>query len=243
MNNIYDDKAFFDAYSRMARSTGGLQAAGEWHQLQPLFPAMEGSRVLDLGCGYGWHCKYAVEQGAAEALGLDLSEKMIAEARARYADPRIRYEVCGIAEYSYPAGYYDLVVSNLALHYLADLDDIYRKVFSTLRPGGVFLFNIEHPVFTAGVREDWVRDTEGRPVCWPVDNYYYPGERTTLFLGQEVKKQHHTLTQILMGLIRCGFVLEAVEEAMPDPSMLDLPGMADEMRRPMMLLVKARKPF
>ena len=236
MNNIYDDKAFFDAYSRMARSTGGLEAAGEWHQLQPLFPAMEGSRVLDLGCGYGWHCKYAVEQGAAEALGLDLSEKMIAEARARNADPRIRYEVCGIAEYSYPAGYYDLVVSNLALHYLADLDDIYRKVFSTLRPGGVF------PVFTAGVREDWVRDTEGRPVCWPVDNYYYPGERTTLFLGQEVKKQHHTLTQILMGLIRCGFVLEAVEEAMPDPSMLDLPGMADEMRRPMMLLVKARKP-
>ena len=146
MNNIYDDKAFFDAYSRMARSTGGLEAAGEWHQLQPLFPAMEGSRVLDLGCGYGWHCKYAVEQGAAEALGLDLSEKMIAEARARNADPRIRYEVCGIAEYSYPAGYYDLVVSNLALHYLADLDDIYRKVFSTLRPGGVFLFNIEHPV-------------------------------------------------------------------------------------------------
>ena len=219
MNNIYDDKAFFDAYSRMARSTGGLEAAGEWHQLQPLFPPMEGSRVLDLGCGYGWHCKYAVEQGAVEALGLDLSEKMIAE-----------------------AGYYDLVVSNLALHYLADLDDIYRKVFSTLRPGGVFLFNIEHPVFTAGVREDWVRDTEGRPVCWPVDNYYYPGERTTLFLGQEVKKQHHTLTQILMGLIRCGFVLEAVEEAMPDPSMLDLPGMADEMRRPMMLLVKARKP-
>ena len=203
---------------------------------------MEGSRVLDLGCGYGWHCKYAVEQGAAEALGLDLSEKMIAEARARNADPHIRYEVCGIAEYSYPAGYYDLVVSNLALHYLADLDDIYRKVFSTLRPGGVFLFNIEHPVFTAGVREDWVRDAEGRPVCWPVDNYYYPGERTTLFLGQEVKKQHHTLTQILMGLIRCGFVLEAVEEAMPDPSMLDLPGMADEMRRPMMLLVKARKP-
>ena len=240
MNNIYDDKAFFDAYSRMARSTGGLEAAGEWHQLQPLFPAMEGSRVLDLGCGYGWHCKYAVEQGAAEALGLDLSEKMIAEARARNADPRIRYEVCGIAEYSYPAGYYDLVVSNLALHYLADLDDIYRKAFSTLRPGGVFLFNIEHPVFTAGVREDWVRDTEGRPVCWPVDNYYYPGERTTLFLGQEVKKQHHTLTQILMGLLHSGFVLEAVEEAEPSAEMLDIPGMRDELRRPMMLLVRAR---
>ena len=239
--NKYDNEIFFQKYSQMLRSQKGLQGAGEWSELEKILPDFCGKTVLDLGCGYGWHCKYAVEQGAVEALGLDLSEKMIAEARARNADPRIRYEVYGIADYRYPAGYYDLVVCNLARHYLANLEDISRQVFSTLRPGGVFLFNIEHPVFTAGVREDWIRDTEGRPVCWPVGNYYYPGERTTLFLGQEVKKQHHTLTQILMGLIRCGFVLEAVEEAMPDPSMLDLPGMADEMRRPMMLLVKARK--
>lgn len=216
MNNIYDDKAFFDCLfpdgpehrrTGSCRGMASAPAAVPCHGGQPGYwiwaAAMAGTANTP------WN------RAPAEALGLDLSEKMIAEARARNADPRIRYEVCGIAEYSYPAGYYDLVVSNLALHYLADLDDIYRKVFSTLRPGGVFLFNIEHPVFTAGVREDWVRDAEGRPVCWPVDNYYYPGERTTLFLGQEVKKQHHTLTQILMGLIRCGFVLEAVEEAMP----------------------------
>ena len=34
-------------------------------------------------------------------------------------------------------------------------------------------------------------------------------------------------------------VAQAVEEAQPPASMMDLPGMADEMRRPMMLLVKA----
>ena len=54
-------------------------------------------------------------------------------------------------------------------------------------------------------------------------------------------KQHHTLTQILMGLLTRGFALEAVEEAQPPADMLDLPGMADELRRPMMLLVKARR--
>ena len=63
----------------------------------------------------------------------------------------------------------------------------------------------------------------------------------TSFLGQEVRKQHHTLSQILMGLLRNGFALEAVEEAMPSEEMISLPGMKDEMRRPMMLLVKARK--
>ena len=56
-----------------------------------------------------------------------------------------------------------------------------------------------------------------------------------------MKKYHHTLTQILMGLIKAGFVLEAVVEGAPDPAQLDLPGMRDEMRRPMMLLVRARK--
>lgn len=44
-----------------------------------------------------------------------------------------------------------------------------------------------------------------------------------------------------MGLLHNGFTLQAVEEAMPSPDMLDIPGMKDELRRPMMLLVKAQK--
>lgn len=62
-----------------------------------------------------------------------------------------------------------------------------------------------------------------------------------MFLGCEVRKQHHTLTQILMGLIHYGFELQAVEEAQPSPDMLDIPGMKDELRRPMMLLVRAKR--
>ena len=47
----------------------GLAAAGEWHQLQLLFPDLAGRSVLDLGCGYGWHCRFCVEKGAKEVLG------------------------------------------------------------------------------------------------------------------------------------------------------------------------------
>ena len=55
-------------------------------------------------------------------------------------------------------------------------------------------------------------------------------------------KQHHTLTQILMGLLNSGFVLEVVEEVTPPEDMMDMPGMEHELRRPMMLLVRAKAP-
>ena len=239
--NIYDNQKFFDEYAQMTRSRQGLAGAGEWYQFRRMFPDLAGKTVLDLGCGYGWHCKYAAEQGAASVLGIDLSEKMIAEAEKKNTDKVITYRICGVEEYGYPEETFDCVISNLALHYIEDLEPVYRKIFRTLKKNGVFLLNIEHPVFTAGVNEDWIYDENGKPKYWPVDNYYYPGERATLFLGEKVKKYHHTLEQILMGLLNTGFQLAAVEEAMPDENMMDLPGMKDEMRRPMMLLVRAEK--
>ena len=65
---LYDDEAFFGNYAQMARSRGGLEAAGEWPQFSALLPQdMSGLDVLDLGCGYGWHCRYAAQRGALRA--------------------------------------------------------------------------------------------------------------------------------------------------------------------------------
>ena len=239
MRNEYENSEFFAEYAKMPRSRDGLNAAGEWRQLKPLVPPLAGKTVLDLGCGYGWHCKFAAEQGAVRVLGLDLSRKMIQEAQKRSAGTQIEYRVCGMEEYEYPKNRWDCVVSNLALHYIENLEAVFQNVYGTLKRDGVFLFNIEHPVFTAGVGQDWVYTREGTPQYWPVDDYFLPGERNTHFLGCDVVKQHHTLTQILMGLLRNGFALEAVEEAEPPEEMMEIPGMRDELRRPMMLLVKA----
>jgi SAM-dependent methyltransferase len=159
---------------------------------------------------------------------------MIEEAKRRNAGEGIEYRVCDLLEFSYPEETYDLVVSNLVLHYLENLDGIYQSIYRTLKPGGVFLFNIEHPTFTAGVNQQFAANG-----TWPVTDYYYPGKRTTNFLGYEVKKYHHTLTQILNGLLKIGFVIEAVEEAMPPAQWRDQ--MPEEMKRPMMLLVRTRK--
>lgn len=241
MNNEYDNPMFFEEYAKMSRSKDGLSAAGEWHQLKPLFPPLQGKTVLDLGCGYGWHCKFAAEQGAVHILGLDLSRKMIEEARKRNRAKTIEYRICGIEDYEYPEIMWDCVVSNLALHYIEDIETIFKQVYQTLKPGGVFIFNMEHPVFTAGIRQDWIYAEDGKPQYWPIDNYFIPGKRSMRFLGCDVVKQHHTLTQILMGLLNHGFELKAVQEAQPPEEMMNIPGMEDELRRPMMLLVKAEK--
>ena len=81
--NKYDNDEFFAQYSKFPRSVDGLTAAGEWHELRKMLPDFAGKRVLDIGCGFGWHCMYAAEHGAASVIGTDISEKMLAVAREK----------------------------------------------------------------------------------------------------------------------------------------------------------------
>ena len=124
-------------------------------------PISKKLKVLDLGCGYGWHCKYANDHEVKETLGIDASQRIIQEAIKRNSGNNIPYQVQDIETFKYPNNYYNFVLSNLALHYIEDLDSIFKKVYSTLVPGGTFLFNIEHPTFTAGINQDWIYDEKG----------------------------------------------------------------------------------
>ena len=80
--NIYDDEAFFKEYSRLPRSIEGLDGAPEWPALRAMLPDLRDLNVVDLGCGFGWFCRWARENGAARIAGIDVSEKMLERARA-----------------------------------------------------------------------------------------------------------------------------------------------------------------
>ena len=239
--NRYDDPIFFEKYSHMPRSEHGLEAAGEWEALQTLLPDFAHKRVLDLGCGYGWHCAYALEHGAAAVTGVDISEKMLAVARKKTGTGNVSYIRAAMEDVDFPDGSFDVVLSSLALHYVASFTDMARKIYRWLAPGGNFVFSIEHPIFTAYGNQDWYRDAEGNILHFPVDNYFFEGVREAVFLGERVTKYHHTLTTVLDGLLACGFTLRRVVEPQPPERMLDMEGMRDELRRPMMLLTAARK--
>lgn len=239
--NKYDNEAFFKKYSEMDRSKKGLTGAGEWSELQKILPSFEGKTVLDLGCGYGWHCKYAAEHGAFHVLGTDISHKMLAMAEKINADRLIEYRLSPMEDLSFPDGSFDIVLSSLAFHYIRDFEPLVSNISQWLKKGGHFVFSTEHPVFTAYGSQDWYYDDKGNILHFPVDNYYYEGKREAVFLGEKVIKYHRTLTTYLNSLLENGFEIRRVIEPQPPENMMDIPGMKDERRRPMMLLISALK--
>lgn len=239
--NKYDNALFFEKYSQMERSKKGLSGAGEWSELKKLLPDFKGKRVLDLGCGYGWHCIYAAENGADFVLGTDISEKMLQEAREKTKFDNVAYEQRAMEDLDCGGECYDVVISSLAFHYIEDFKTLAAKIYEWLAPGGHFVFSVEHPVFTAYGTQDWYYGEDGEILHYPVDHYYYEGKRQAVFLGEPVIKYHRTLTTYLDTLLNSGFTLRHIVEPQPPEELMDVPGMKDEMRRPMMLLVSAVK--
>ena len=238
--NKYDDPTFFANYSQMARSTGGLDAAGEWPAFRALFPQLHNARVLDLGCGFGWHCRYVREQGARSVVGVDLSEKMIARARESTDDPAIEYRQLAIEDINFPARTFDVVISSLALHYVERFDLVCQKVHRCLAPKGPFIFSVEHPIFTALAAQDWYYGPHGERLHWPVDHYQEEGLRQARFLEHDVVKYHRTVATYVNTLLDSGFTITRLNEPQPTQELLTrYPDWQDETRRPMFLLLAA----
>lgn len=137
----------------------GLAGAGEWPALKKLLPDFKGKSLLDLGCGFGWHCAYALEQGAGKAVGVDISSRMLAVGRQKF--PEVTFIEKPLEEISFPEKSFDIIISSLAFHYLKSIDDICRNAAGWLRPGGSFVFSVEHPIFTAQGPQDWFYGSDG----------------------------------------------------------------------------------
>ncbi|MDG4848541.1 class I SAM-dependent methyltransferase [Peribacillus frigoritolerans] len=240
--NKYDDANFFSAYEQMPRSVKGLEAAGEWHVLKELMPNLRNKTVLDLGCGFGWHCRFAREQQASSVVGVDISDNMLQRAREKTDDPFISYIKMPIEDIDFSSSEFDVVISSLAFHYIKSYEAICKKVHDCLKPGGTFVFSVEHPIFTSRNEQVWYDDDHGNHLHWPVDNYQYEGVRETTFLTENVVKYHRTISTYMNDLIGAGFSIKAVKEPMPSDDMLkSVPEMKDENRRPMFLMISAVK--
>lgn len=239
--NIYDNHDFYTGYSQLPRQVQGLAGAPEWPAIRAMLPDLKGKRVVDLGCGFGWFTRWAREQGAASALGLDLSERMIARAKADTSDAAIEYAIADLDTLELPRSSFDLAYSSLTFHYVEDFERLVRALFLALAPGSHLVFTIEHPIYMAAAHPHWWDDEDGRRT-WPVNRYAIEGERRTSWFVDDVLKYHRTLATTLNSLIAAGFAIRQVGEFAPTADQIAAnPDLAEELERPMMLLVSAQR--
>lgn len=199
---------------------------------------LTGQRVIDLGCGDGSFSREVLAHGARSYLGVDGSPAMVAAARQRPADDRVRFEVGSIEELWPDPGAAELVTSRMAFHYLRDITPTLRSAHEALTENGRLLFTVTHPVITSFDNRE-----PGPRTSWTVDDYFDPGERRRSWFGSEVTWFHRTVEQYISTVLAAGFTVEAVSESAPDPSLLaDAPEeLARRRRVPVILLVSARR--
>lgn len=239
--NIYDNPDFFSGYSQLPRQVEGLDGAPEWLAIRTLLPELTCKRVADLGCGFGWASRWFRDQGAASVLGIDLSQNMIKRARTDTKDAGIDYRIADLETLELTEATFDLVYSALTFHYVQDFERLIRMIHAALADRGDLVFTIEHPIFMAAAHAHWVLDEDGRKT-WPVNGYSIEGQRRTDWLAKGVLKYHRTLATTINTLILAGFELRRMAEFAPTPEQIaEFPDLAEELERPMMMLVSAHK--
>lgn len=241
--NIYDNETFFAGYKKLRDNEANANNLFEIPALFSMMPDLNGKRVLDLGCGFGEHCKRFVDCGAQKVVGIDISEKMLEVARAENTDPKITYINMPMEELAQLQEQFDVVISSLAFHYVEDFEGVVKNIYALLEENGVFIFSQENPLntcHTGGNR--WTRDEKGNKLYMNLANYGVEGERESVWFVDNVKKYHRTFSTIANTLIDAGFIIEKMIEPLPTEELLEkYPDYEDLFHKPDFLLIRAKK--
>jgi SAM-dependent methyltransferase len=238
---FYDAGDSFDRYREAAAP--GPESANHVMEEPAVTEALgdpRGLRVVELGCGDGAFGRRLLDAGCASYLGIDGSDRMVAAARVALAGTAGEIRQEPIEGMTLTPAAFDLVVSRMALHYVADLDAALAACHACLAPAGRILLTVTHPVITS---HDARPDTEQRRGNWVVDDYFTPGPREQRWLGGRVLWHHRTVEDHVASLIRAGFELTRLSECPPRPERFgdDAAELARRRRIPLFLLLAAAR--
>lgn len=175
--------------------------------------------LVDVGCGEGQVSRLAAAAGL-EVVGVDPSGLQIAEAERRGGGPR--YVQAGADSLPVDDGAADAVVACLVFEHIDDLDGAIDEVARVLRPGGRFLFLLNHPLLQTP-NSGWIDDQ----ILDPPEQYWRVGEYLTeaetmeqVTAGTYIRFLHRPLGRYLNSLRRAGLLLEEFVEPAPPPAFL-----------------------
>ena len=174
--------------------------------------------VLDVGCGEGQLSRLAAAGGARLAVGVDPTAAQVVEARRRGRGPA--YARGAAAALPFPNSSFDAVVACLVFEHIDEVDDALAEVGRVLRPGGRFLFFLNHPLLQAP-GSGWIDDQILEEQYWRIGPYLVEDKS-----DEEVEKGvfipfiHRPLSRYVNALVAAGMVVVRMEEPAPPPGFL-----------------------
>ncbi|MCB1741624.1 MAG: SAM-dependent methyltransferase, partial [Gammaproteobacteria bacterium] len=133
----------------------------------------------------------------------------------------------------------DLIYSALAFHYIEDFAGLCRRMRARLRHAGRLVASVEHPIFSAPRRDQWLEQDEA--IVWPLDSYLDEDTRVRSWFADGVIKHHRTIGTYVNTLLDSSFRLLRLVEWGPDEAQVAAhPAWARERDRPMFLLIAAQ---
>ncbi len=131
----YDKTSMPEGYDRGRTQLPGVRSM--W--MERVAEALGGhaiSSIIDLGCGTGRFTQALADRFGAHVVGVDPSDKMLMQANAKPAHPRVAF-VKGAGEKMPVANASaDLVFSSMAFHHFVDPDQVAHELQRVLRAGG-----------------------------------------------------------------------------------------------------------
>lgn len=211
-SEFYDDSKVFETYTNLRKRDENANDTIEKPIIEELVGTTQGLDILDLGCGDARFGLEAIANGCNRYIGIEPSHNMAAVARTMLASTIGEIYRSTMEEWTYPPVSFDLVISRLALHYVEDIDDVFRRVYQSLRDNGRIIFSVEHPVITSSYKS---YESTRPHHDWTVDDYFRNGKREQAWLGGKVIKYHRTIEDYFTALQHVGFVVESLRESRP----------------------------
>lgn len=202
----------------------------------PMLAAARGhARALDVGCGEGRFCRM-LRAEAINAVGIDPTETLIAEARRR--DPAGDYRIGRGEALEFADGDFDLVVSYLSLIDIPDASAAIAEMVRVLAPGGTLLIANLNGFATAGLEAGWSTLADGRR-GYVIDDYLKVRSEWTQWSGIRIKNWHRPVSFYMQALLAQGLVLRGFDE----PAMIGPADLAEKYSRaPWAMMMVWQKP-
>ncbi len=210
--SAYDDGQFFENYMARRRREESPNERIERPVLLEMIGAVKDAKILDLGCGDARFGVELLQNGCFSYDGVEGSENMVKEAEKVLTGTAGKVHLSSMETWDFQNGQYDLVVSRLALHYLADLKSTFENVHQSLATNGRFIFSVQHPVLTASIKS---ASASGAKSDWIVDDYFNSGERVEPWIGKKVVKYHRTMEEYYQLLKQAGYTIVDIREGTP----------------------------